>query len=121
MARIKTQKNYTEQVLITQITMTIDGVVTHLELDILECKVQWALGSISTNKASGSDGIPAELFQILKDDAIKLLYSICQQIWKTLQCPGTGKGQFSFQFQRKAMPRNVQTNMQLCLFHMLGS
>ena len=121
MARIKTQKNYTEQVLITQITMTIDGVVTHLEPDILECKVQWALGSISTNKASGSDGIPAELFQILKDDAIKLLYSICQQIWKTLQCPGTGKGQFSFQFQRKAMPRNVQTNMQLCLFHMLGS
>ena len=61
-----------------------DGVITHLEPDILECEVKWALGSISTNKASGGDGIPV-LFQILKDDAVKVLYSICQQIWKTLQ------------------------------------
>ena len=60
-----------------------DGVITHLKPDILECKVKWALGSINTNKASGGDGIPAELFQILKDDAVKLLHSICQQIWKT--------------------------------------
>ena len=62
-----------------------DGVITHLELDILECEFKWALGSILTNKASGGDGIPVELFQILKDDAVKLLHSICQQIWKTQQ------------------------------------
>ena len=62
-----------------------DGVITHLEPDILEWEVKWALGSITTNKASGGDGIPAELFQILKDDAVKVLYSICQQIWKTQQ------------------------------------
>ena len=62
-----------------------DGVITHLEPDILECKVKWALGSIATSKASGGDGIPAELFQILKDDALKVLHSICQQIWKTQQ------------------------------------
>ena len=60
-----------------------DGVVTHLEPDILECEVKWALGSIATNKASGCDGIPVELFQILKNDAVKVLHSICQQIWKT--------------------------------------
>ena len=64
-----------------------DGVITHLEPDILECEVKWALGSITTNKASRGDGIPVELFQILKDDAMKLLHSICQQIWKTQQWP----------------------------------
>ena len=64
-----------------------DGVVTHLEPDILECEVRWALGSITTNKASGGDGIPVELFQILKDDAVKVLHSVCQQIWKTQQWP----------------------------------
>ena len=64
-----------------------DGVITHLEPDILECKVKWALGSITTNKASGDDGIPVELFQILKDDAMKVLHSICQQIWKTQRWP----------------------------------
>ena len=63
------------------------GVITHLEPDILECEVKWALESITTNKASGGDGIPAELFQILKDDAVKVLHSICQQIWKTQQWP----------------------------------
>ena len=62
-----------------------DGVITHLEPDILECEVKWALGSITTNKASGGDGIPVELFQILKADAVKVLYFICQQIWKTQQ------------------------------------
>ena len=62
-----------------------DGVIIHLELDILECEVKWALESITTNKASGGDGIPVELFQILKDDAVKVLHSICQQIWKTQQ------------------------------------
>ena len=64
-----------------------DGVITHLEPDILKGKVKWALGSITTNKASGGDGIPVELFQILKDDAVKVLHSICQQIWKTQQWP----------------------------------
>ena len=64
-----------------------DGVITQLESDILECKVKWALGSITRNKASGGDGITAELFQILKDDAVKVLHSICQQIWKTQQWP----------------------------------
>ena len=64
-----------------------DGVITHLEPDILECEVRWALGSITTNKASGGDGIPVELFQILKDDAVKVLHSIGQQIWKTQQWP----------------------------------
>ena len=64
-----------------------DGVITHLEPDILECKVKWALGSITTDKASGGDGIPVELFQILKDDAVKVLHSICQKIWKTQQWP----------------------------------
>ena len=62
-----------------------DGVITHLEPDILECEVKWALESITTNKASGGDGIPGELFQILKADAVKVLHSICQQIWKTQQ------------------------------------
>ena len=64
-----------------------DGVITHLEPDILECEVKWALGSITRNKAGGGDGIPAELFQVLKDDAVKQLHSICQQIWKTQQWP----------------------------------
>ena len=64
-----------------------NGVITHLEPDILECEVKWALGSITMNKASGSDGIPVALFQILKDDAVKVLHSICQQIWKTQQWP----------------------------------
>ena len=66
---------------------THDGVITHLGPDILECEVKWALGSITTNKASGGDGMPVELFQILKDDAVKVLHSICQQIWKTQQWP----------------------------------
>ena len=72
-----------------------DGVVTHLEPDVLECEVKWALGSKSTNKASGGDGIPAELFQILKDDAVKVLHSVCQQIWKMQQGP-TGLEKVSF-------------------------
>ena len=68
-----------------------DGVITHLEPDILECEVKWALGSISTNKASGGDGIPVELLLILKDDAVKVLNSICQHIWKTQQWPQNWK------------------------------
>ena len=71
-----------------------DGVITHLEPDILKGKVKWALGSITTNKASGGDGIPVELFQILKDDVVKVLHSICQQIWKTQQWPQDWKRPF---------------------------
>ena len=96
-----------------------DGVITHLEPDILECKVKWALGSMTTNKASGGDGIPVELFQILKDDAVKVLHSICQQFGKLTSGHRTGKGQFSFQSQRKAMPRNAQTIAQLHSSHTL--
>ena len=85
------------------------GVITHLEPDILECEVKGALESITTNKASGGGGIPVELFEILKDDAVKVLHSICQQIWKLSSDHRTGKGQFSFQAQRKKMPKNAQT------------
>ena len=73
-----------------------DGVFTHLEPDILECEVKWALASISTNKASGCNGIPVELFQILKDDAVKVVHSICQQIWKTQQWPHSALVKVSF-------------------------
>ena len=96
-----------------------DGVITHLEPDILECEVKWALESITTDKASGGDGIPVELFQILKDDAVKVLHSICQQMWKTQQWPQDWRGQFSFQSQRKAMPKNAQTSTQLHTPHTL--
>ena len=94
-----------------------DGVITHLKPDILDCEVKWALGSITMNKSSRSYGIPSELFQILKDDAVKVLHSICQQIWKTQQWPEYWKSQFSFQSQRKAMPKNVQTTTQLHSSH----
>ena len=90
-----------------------NGVITHREPDILECKIKEALGSITTNKASGGDGIPVELFQILKDDAMKVLHSVRQQIWKIQQWPQDWKGQRSFQSQRKAMPKNAQTTAQL--------
>ena len=86
-----------------------DGVTTHLEPDILECEVKWALGSITTNKASGGDGIPFELFQILEDDAVKVLPQYVSKFGKFSSDHRTGKGQSSFQFQRKAMSRNVHT------------
>ena len=88
--------------------------ITHLEPDILECEIKWALESITMNKASGGDGILVELFQILKDDAMKVLHSICQQM-----ATGLEKGQFSFQSQRKAMPKNAQTTEQLHSSHTL--
>ena len=84
------------------------GVITHLQRDILECEVKWALESITRNKASGGDGIPVELFQTLKDDAVKVLHSIYQQIGKLSSGHRTGKGQFSFQSLRKAMPRMLK-------------
>ena len=92
--------------------------ITHLELDILESEIKWALGRITTNKASRGDRIPVELFQILKDDAVKVLNSICQQIWKTQQWPQDWK-KFSFKSQRKAIPKSVQTTAQLHSSHTL--
>ena len=103
------------------------GVISHLELDILECEVKWALGSITMNKASRDDGIQVELFQILKDDAVKVasywvILSAGTQYankWKLSSGHRTGKGQFSSQSQRKAMPKNVQTTAQLHSSHTL--
>ena len=86
--------------------------ITDLEPDILECEVKWALESITTNKASRGDGIPGELFHILKDDAMKVLHSICQQIWKTQQWPQDP-------IPKKAMPKNAQTTAQLYSSHTL--
>ena len=96
-----------------------DGVITHLEPDILECEVKWALGSITMNKASGGDGIAVELFQILEDDAVKVLHSICQQIWKTQQWPQDWKRSVFIPVPRKAMSKNAQTAAQLYSSHML--
>ena len=93
--------------------------ITHLEPDILECGVKWALESITTNKPSGGYGIPVELFQILKDDAVKIQYA--SKFGKLSSGHRTGKGQFSFQSQRKAMPKNAQTTAQLHSSHMLIS
>ena len=84
-----------------------DGVITHLESDILASEAKWALGSITMNKASGGDGIPVELFQILKDDAVKVLHSYASKFGQLSSGHRTGKGQFSFQFQRKAMQKNA--------------
>ena len=97
----KRGQEYVEELYKKDLHDSGDGVINHLEPDILECEVKWALESITMNKARGSDGIPVELFQILKDDAVKVLHSICQQIWKTQQWP-----------QAKAMPKNAQTTAQ---------
>ena len=96
-----------------------DGVLTHLEPDILECEVKWASESITTNKASGGDGIPVELFQILKDDAVKVQHSICQQIWTTQQWPQDWKRSVFILIPKKAMPKNAQTTTQLHSSHTL--
>ena len=96
-----------------------DGVITHLEPGILECEVKGALESITMNKASGGDAIPVELFKILKDDGVKVLHSICQQIWKTQQWPQDWKGQFSFQSLRNSMPKKAHTTTQLNSSHTL--
>ena len=89
--------------------------VTHLEPDILECEVKWALGSITKNKASGGDGIPAELFQILKDDAVKVLHSVCQQIWKTQQWPQDWKRSILVPISRKGSNKEC-SNQQTIAF-----
>ena len=93
-----------------------DGVLIHQEPDILQCEVKWVLGSITTNKASGGDEIPVELFQILKDDAVKY----ASKFGKLSSGHRTGKGQFSFQSQRRTLPKNVQTTAQLHSFCILA-
>ena len=93
--------------------------VLHSICQQIESEVKWALESITMNEASGGDGIPVELFQILKGDAMKMMHSICQKIWKNSSGHRTGKGQFSFQSQRKEMPKNVPATTQLHSFHTL--
>ena len=93
-----------------------DGVITHLEPDILEYKVKWALGNITTNKASRGDGIPVELFQILKDDAVKVLHSICQQIWKTQQWPQDWKRSVLLPIPKKANAKECSNYCTMELF-----
>ena len=95
-----------------------DGVITYLKPHILEYENKWALGSITKNKASGGDGIPAELFHILKDNAVKMLHSICYRIANLSSGHRIGKDQFSFQSQRRATPNNIQTTNQLYSFHL---
>ena len=94
--------------------------ITHLEPDILECKVKWALGSITTNKASGGDGIQADLFQILNEDTVKVLHSINQQIWKIQQWPQNQKWSVFIPIPKKDNAKNIQTTAQLQSFHMLA-
>ena len=91
-----------------------EAVITHLEADILECEVKWALESMTTSKASGVDRIHAELFQVLKYDAVKVLYSICKQIWKTHQQPEDWKRSVFIPIPKKAMPKNAQTITHTC-------
>ena len=95
-----------------------DSVITHLEPDILECEVKWALRSITMNKASGGDGIPVELFQILKDDAVKVLYPICQQIWKTQQWPQDWKRSVFIPIPKKGNAKECSNYQQLHSSHM---
>jgi len=94
-----------------------DGVITHLEPDILECEAKWAVGSITMNKASGGDGIPGELFQILKDDAVKVLYSICQQIWKTQQWPQDWKRSVFISIPNKIGAKECSIRDQIANIH----
>jgi len=94
-----------------------DGVIIHLEPDILECEVKWALGRITMNKSGGGDGILFELFKILKDEAVKVLYSICQQIWKTQQWPQDWKRSVFIPIPNKGNAKNIQTMAQLHSFH----
>ena len=118
----KTWQEYTEEqykkIFMTQIIMMV---IIYLEPDILECEVKWALGSTTMNKATGCDGIPVELFQILKDDAVKVLHSIYQQIWKTLQWPQDWKRSVFIPIPKKGNAKNAQTTTQLHPFHRLAS
>ena len=113
-----TQKNCTKKYL--HYPDNHDGVITHLEPDFLECKVKWALGSITTNKASEGDRIPAELFKVLKMMLLKCCTQYASKVGKLSSGHRTGKSQFSFESQRRAMPKNAQTTAQLHSFRMLA-
>ena len=112
----KTWQEYTEELYKKDLNDpdNQDGVITHQESDTLECKVKWALGSITTNKASGGDGIPVELIQIQKDDAVTVLHSICQQIWKTQQWPQDWKRSVSIPIPKKVKVQFTQLCPTLC-------
>ena len=112
-----TQKNYIKKILMN--SDNHNAVITHLEPDILECEVKLALGSITMNKVSGGDGIPVELFQILKDDAVKVLHSICQHIWNTQQWPQDWKRSVFIPIPKIGNAKHVQTTAQLHSSHML--
>ena len=114
-------QEYTEKLYKRDLTDNHNGVITHLEPDILECEVKWALGRITTNKTTGGDGIPVELFQIPKDDAMKVLHSICQQIWKFQQLPQDWKKSVFIPIPKKGNPLNIQITTQLHSFHMLAT
>ena len=94
--------------------------ITHLKAEIPECEIKWTIGSITVNKASGGDGIAIELFQILKDDVVKVLHSICQQIWKTQQWAHDWKRSIFIPIPKKGNAKDVQTTAKLHLFHMLA-
>ena len=96
-----------------------DGVITHLELEILECEVKRALETITTNKASGGDGIPVELFEILEDDAVKVLHSICQQIWKTQQWPQDWKSSVFIPIPKKGNAKECSNYHTIAFNHMV--
>ena len=118
----KRQQEYTEE-LFKKDLHDLDnhnGVITLLEPDILECEVKWALGSITTNKGSGGDGVPAELFQILKDDAVKVLHSICQQIWKTQQQSWNWKQSVFIPIPKKGNAKECSNTVQLHSSHLLA-
>ena len=112
-----TQKNYTKKDL--NDPDNHDGAISHLESDILQCEVKLALGSITTNKARGGDGIPAELFKILKDESVEILHSICQQIWNSQQWPQDWKRSVFIPIPKKGNAQNAQTTTQLHSSHML--
>ena len=109
-----TQKNYTKKIFMTD---NHDGLITHPEPDILECEVKWALESIIMNKSSGGDEIPVELFQILKDDAVKVLHSICQQIWKTQQWPQDWKRSIFIPIPKKS---NAKECLNFCTIALIS-
>ena len=106
--------------MIFQVAQLVNEKYTHLEADIVECEVKWALGSITMKKASGGDGIPVELFQILKDDAVKVLHSICQQIWKTQQWPQDWKMSIFIPILKKGNAKECSTTTQLQSSHTLA-
>ena len=118
---IKRQQEYREELYQKYLNNPCnhDGVITHLEPDILECEVKWALESITMNEATGGDGIPGELFQILNDDAVKVLHSICQQIWKTLQWPQDWKRSIFIPIPKKGNAKNAHITKQLYSSHTL--